>query len=96
MNKYIAATFIFIFFWLAVGPVVSGLLNLFALAAGYKEPAQWPGVSGTLLSIAIGIFYAIKRIRRNQPWMIPLLLFRGIIFGCIYYSAQQIWEIMAI
>ncbi len=97
MHKYLKALLIFIFYWWIVGPVINGIVYLATWAIGIKDisryPDTWIGWVGALIAIALGGFFAVKRIRTNTHWrMTPLR--KAIMFGCFYYSVQHAWEIL--
>jgi hypothetical protein len=94
-NKYSRGILIFLFFWYIVGPVIDGLINFIAgiIGTDVYSIGPWINLAGSLIGIALGIFFAIKRIRTNVPWKMTAYS-KALMFGCFYFVFQQTWMII--
>jgi hypothetical protein len=92
-NKYFKAFLIFVFFYWFIDAPVDGLLSILAQLfdiEALQNPVHWIRIVSSLIIIAVGIFYAAKRIRTDKPWkMTPIR--KSLVFGIIYYTVQIWW-----
>jgi hypothetical protein len=95
-NRYSRGILIFLFFWYIVGPVIGGIIHLSAgiigLADFHKAPEAWANSAGSLIGAAVGVFFAVKRIRTNIPWKMTAYR-RALMFACFYFVFQELWII---
>jgi hypothetical protein len=93
-NRYSRGILIFLFFWYIVGPVIGGIIHLTAGIIGitdfHKGPEPWTYTAGSLIGIAAGVFFAVKRIRTNIPWKMTAYR-RALLFACFYFVFQELW-----
>jgi hypothetical protein len=93
-NKYLRGFLIFLFFWYFAGPVIGGIIHLSAGIIGIGDFHSGPGTSanlaGSFIGAAIGLFFAVKRIRTNRPWKMTAYR-RALMFACFYFVFQELW-----
>jgi hypothetical protein len=93
-SRYLRGFLIFLFFWYFVGPVIGGIIHLSAGIVGITDfhsgPGTWANSAGSLIGAAIGLFFAVRRIRTNTPWKMTAYR-RALMFACFYFVFQELW-----
>jgi hypothetical protein len=96
-NKYFRAFLIFLFFFWFIDGLVDGFWYLVAQLfdiGNLQEFNRWIYIASSLIVIALGIYFAVKRIRTDTPWkMTPF--HKALVFGIIYYTIQLWWLVFS-